>query len=433
MTPTKKLCHISTAFIIALIPVLISCESSTTARPPAYESHLSGSFLRVVELENYIHSSTNAIEVQVDSVSSYVHLDENGWIAFHAEIPVSGKYDISIQASSNTPDPTTLWIEDHLDKPFGQPHNITGKIIFHDTIGKFSTVTVVGTPLRSGNHSMKLHFDQGINIDCIKFNLLHEKKPTPLHLKQHTEGNQWSLVWSDEFESGTIDSTKWSFDFGNWGWGENGLQNYTDCHEKNAWVQNGKLIIEARKNDRGNEWTSARLSTQGKVSFLYGKYEIRAKVPANDGTWASVWTRGDQYVDEGSKHTCGEISILDCRGDEINDETGSGTVHASKHVGSDYFNVEGQNSGSIVVEDLSGKFHTYSVEWMPNKIMEYVDDKLYAVYDESSTDLSWPHDNSQNIIMELAIGGNSGGQTAMHEHVKSSRMIIDYVRVYELR
>jgi beta-glucanase (GH16 family) len=94
--------------------------------------------------------------------------------------------------------------------------------------------------------------------------------------------------------------------------------------------------------------------------------------------------------------------------------------------------MESQYSGLTEVRNMNNEFHTYSVEWMPNKIMEYVDDRLYAVYDQSSTDLSWPHGNPQNIIMELAIGGYSGSATEI-ENTESPIMVIDYVRVYELK
>lgn len=433
LIPNRKLHYILAGFIFSIIPILISCESHIRIKPSATHSDLSGFTQSMIEIENYLQTSALADVITVDSSTSYVHLSGAGWIEFEANIPVSGIYDISINVSSNSLTQTKLWIEDHLNKPANQPHNITGKITFHDSIGKFSAVKVVGTPLRSGSHLMKLYFDQSIDIDWVKFKLAHKSKPTPVNLRQHTEGTQWSLVWSDEFESNTIDTTRWSYDVGNWGWGENGMQFYTRCRKENSRIENGKLIIEARKNNMGKAWTSARLSTKGKVSFLYGKYEIRAKVPVEDGTWTSVWTRGDCYVDESSKPECGEISILECHGYEIDDDTGDGIIHASKHNGSDYFNMEGQNSGSIAVNGMNFEFHTYSIEWMPNKIMEYVDDRLYAVYDQSSTDLSWPFDKPQNIIMELAIGGHSGSVTEVGENVRSSKLVIDYVRVYELR
>ena len=84
------------------------------------------------------------------------------------------------------------------------------------------------------------------------------------------------------------------------------MQYYTNCRKENSRIENGELIIEARKNDMGKDWTSARLTTKGKVSFVYGKIEVRAKVPAEDGTWASVWTQGDQYIDENSKPAFGD-------------------------------------------------------------------------------------------------------------------------------
>jgi beta-glucanase (GH16 family) len=419
-------------WIICVIPVLISCESPIKIKPSIAQMQLNGQGQTKIEIENYLRTSTNADVIFIDTSSSYVHLGETGWVEFEVNIPASGIYNISLSVSPNSPNPTNLWIEDATDEANHQPHNITGKITVQETMGTFSTIDIFGAPLRSGNHLMKMYTDQCIDIDWVSFDLSHTNKRTPLLLRQGTEGTQWSLVWADEFDSNSIDSTNWSYEVGDWGWGENDKQYYTRCRTENARIENGKLIIEARKNDMGKAWTSARLSTRGKVSFLYGKYEIRAKIPVEDGTRASVWTQGDHYVDEGSKPQCGEISILECHGSEIDDQTGDGTVHASKHMGSDYFNLEGQHNGWTAVSNMNSEFHTYSVEWLPNKIMEYVDDKLYAVYDQSSTDLSWPDDNPQNIIMELAIGGHSGDATEV-ANIESTMLVIDYVRVYELR
>ncbi len=140
---------------------------------------------------------------------------------------------------------------------------------------------------------------------------MKRQQNTPNSLKQKMKGEDWELVWSDEFDGqGLPDTTKWSYNIGDWSWGNNEPQYYTEGKLKNARQEDGHLIIEAHKNDDGNAWTSARLSTQGKQSFLYGKIEFKAKVPVGRGTWAAGWLLGDAYGDEISWHYCGEFDFL---------------------------------------------------------------------------------------------------------------------------
>ena len=142
---------------------------------------------------------------------------------------------------------------------------------------------------------MKLHLNgKGAKVDWVKFTLMKKHQLTPQTLTQKTDGTEWKIVWSDEFDGeGLIDTSKWTYDIGNWGWGNNELQYYTENRLENARQENGNLIIEARKNDMGEQWTSARLTTRGKVTFVYGRIECRAKVPPNRGNWAAGWTLGD--------------------------------------------------------------------------------------------------------------------------------------------
>ncbi|MCX8074050.1 MAG: glycoside hydrolase family 16 protein, partial [Clostridia bacterium] len=107
----------------------------------------------------------------------------------------------------------------------------------------------------------------------------------------------WRLVWSDEFDyTGKPDSNKWGYDIGGGGWGNQELQYYTDRLE-NARVENGKLIIEARReNYGGREYTSARLVSRNKGDWLYGRFEIRAKLPGGRGTWPAIWMLPTDWV-----------------------------------------------------------------------------------------------------------------------------------------
>ena len=280
---------------------------------------------------------------------------------------------------------------------------------------------------------MKLHFDQSAYFDNIVFTLLKDHQITPKTLKQNTDGENWEVVWSDEFNGLEIDTTLWTYDIGNWGWGNGELQYYTEERKENARVEDGNLIIEARKNDNGHEWTSARLTTRGKTSFIYGRIEFRAKVPSGKGNWAAGWTLGDEYIDELSWPYCGEIDILESVGYEMNDTTGNGIAHASAHSGAYYFKLGNQPTGVIDVENMNNSYHIYAVEWLPDAIYSYVDGILYATYNDTSTDLSWPFSKPQNIILNLAMGGGWGGYYGIDPNLTSQKMIIDYVRVYELR
>lgn len=100
----------------------------------------------------------------------------------------------------------------------------------------------------------------------------------------------YSLVWSDEFDVDALpDTTKWSYDIGGGGWGNNELQFYTNQPE-NAYVSKGNLVIETKKERyQSRNYTSARLLTKNKAAWAYGKFEIKAKLPKGVGTWPAIW------------------------------------------------------------------------------------------------------------------------------------------------
>jgi beta-glucanase (GH16 family) len=211
------------------------------------------------------------------------------------------------------------------------------------------------------------------------------------------------------------------------------LQYYTEGRQENARIENGNLIIEARKNDMQEKWTSARLTTRGKTTFVYGRIEISAKVPAERGNWAAGWTLGDNYVDELSWPYCGEIDIMESVGYEMNDTTGDGIAHASVHCGAYYFKLNNHHTGITEVQNMKDEFHLYAIEWTPEYIKAFVDGKEYFSYDDTTDELTWPFDKPQNIILNLAMGGGWGGAQGMDESVSSQQIIIDYVRVLELQ
>ncbi len=255
---------------------------------------------------------------------------------------------------------------------------------------------------------------------------------TPTTLFQSTEGDEWVLVWSDEFDGkSTPREDYWTCDLGNWGWGNNELQYYTEGRPENARQEGGNLVIEARRGDLGQPWTSARLTTRGKISFLYGKVELRAKVPATDGAWAAGWFLGDAYRDEKSWPYCGEIDVLEGVGREIDDATGNGINHASCHTRAFYFKQGNHISNRIDVKAMADEFHTYTLEWYPDRITVALDGEVYYVYDKTNGPLEWPFDKPQNLILNLAMGGGMGGE--VDPAAERVRYVIDYVRVFGRR
>jgi beta-glucanase (GH16 family) len=409
-------------FLISLIfigTVLINCKSKKTSTPKKIEIQ--------VEAENLNKSSVNFEIYNSESKNAFIKANSSGWIAFDVNIPVAGRYKSQVKIKSLTGSQINCWIEDYYDNKDDRTYNITGNIL----VNNLSTYSKDGSPLNKGLHKMKLHFNDSVNIDWIKFSLLKKHQSSPKTMTQKMDGSEWRIVWADEFEGTEIDSKKWTYDIGNWGWGNGEEQYYTENRKENARIEDGNLIMEARRNDMGKSWTSARLTTRGKTSFLYGKIEFRAKVPFNKGNWSAGWLLGDDYIDELSWPYCGEIDILESVGYEMDDETGNGIAHASTHSRAGYFKLGNQPTNTIALKNMSNKYHIYAVEWTPDKIRVLVDDNHYFTYLNIDTMSSWPFNKPQNIILNLTIGGGWGGYYGIDKNTNSQKMVIDYVRVYE--
>ncbi len=381
---------------------------------------------------NHSKVSINAIDYTASegevsqSNGQIMHKDGKSWLAFDVMIKEAGRYKIEVDAKGEG----VFWIEDYYDNKDGRTYDITGKM----SLSAGNEVPVkIGSPMNEGLHKIKLHVSgKNVTINELRFDLIKPHKNSPVTFTQAMDGKEWGLIWSDEFEGSEVDTTKWTYDIGNWGWGNSELQYYTVGRKENARVENGHLIIEALKDDLDYPWTSARLTTRGKESFLYGKIEFRAKVPAEKGNWAAGWTLGDAYVDELSWPYCGEIDILESVGYEVN-EDGRGIAHVTVHTPAYYFKINNQISNTKEIKDITNSFHTYSVEWTPSEIRGYVDGELYYRYDKNANEMEWPFDKPQNIVLNLAIGGGWGGAMGIDSTMTSQKFTIDYVRVYELK
>lgn len=416
---------------IFIIVGLVSCVRNAEKEQGTTQKETSKSGLSVItQVENFIESNG---EISKKGGKEITSLKGESWASYDVDIPVAGRYKFEVSASADS-EGATVWMEDYIKNEDGRTYNVTGAV----TVANNNTFTISnkdGSPLNKGVHKMKLHLKgDNVKVDWFKFTLMKKHQVTPQTLTQKTDGKEWKVVWADEFNGeGIPDTTKWTFDIGNWGWGNNELQYYTEKRIENARQEDGNLIIEARKNDMGEEWTSARLTTRGKVSFLYGRIEFRAKVPVEKGNWAAGWTLGDKYIDELSWPYCGEIDILETVGYELDDESGDGKAHASAHSGAYYFKLGNQPTGITDVKNMHDEFHTYAVDWSPEGMIATVDGIEYFSYDDTSTELAWPFGQPQNLILNLAMGGGWGGQKGMHETATSQKFILDYVRVYEKR
>jgi beta-glucanase (GH16 family) len=356
-------------------------------------------------------------------------LEADSAYRFELEVPETGRYRSILRFSNAEATDAILWIEDYVENPDGRTYNITSNMVA--AAGASERVYKEGSPLQKGKHPLKVHCSSGkVSIDTILFEMMRPHEMTPEVLTASTQGEEWELIWSDEFDGkGLPDPSKWTYDVGNWGWGNNEPQYYTDGREKNVRMEGGNLIIEAHRNDMDEPWTSARLTTRGKTSFLYGKLEFRAKAPAGDGTWAAGWLLGDDYRDEISWPYCGEVDILECIGKEIDDETGDGINHGSCHTRAYYFKQNNHITNTIPVKDMVNTFHTYTAEWDSLEMRLYVDGEHYYTYDKTADRLEWPFDQPQNIIINLAMGGGMGG--AIDTSLNSASFVLDYVRWYE--
>jgi beta-glucanase (GH16 family) len=234
-------------------------------------------------------------------------------------------------------------------------------------------------------------------------------------------------VWSDEFDyEGKPDPTKWGYDIGGHGWGNNELQYYTD-DVKNASVSNGKLFITAIQERVGDRlYSSARVISKGKGDFLYGRFEFKAKLPTGKGTWPALWMLPTDWR-YGDWPKSGEIDIMEHVGFDQD------RVHITVHTEAYNHTLGTQVGKNKMVPGASTDFHLYRVDWTPYAIRGYIDDeKLFEFINEGKGYPKWPFDKRFHFLMNIAVGGNWGGAQGVDENIWPQTMEIDYVRVYKM-
>lgn len=250
---------------------------------------------------------------------------------------------------------------------------------------------------------------------------------TFLHSCSSPKQEEWKLIWSDEFNyTGLPDTSKWNYDVGGDGWGNNELQYYTNADTNNAVVRDGKLIITARKQAfSSNGYTSARLISKYKGDWLYGRIEVKAKLPAGKGMWPAIWMLPTDWKYGGWPES-GEIDIMENVG-FIPD-----SVFSSVHTKSFNHVIGTQKTKGLFLGDVYSSFHVYAVEWNKDSLHFFVDNNNFFSFTNSGKGFEeWPFDKRFHLLMNIALGGNWGGAQGVDSSVTASSMKVDYVRVYQ--
>ena len=232
-------------------------------------------------------------------------------------------------------------------------------------------------------------------------------------------GQQWKLVWQDEFNGPKLDETKWN--------------RLGDSKRRDGfWIQEdaylsgkGTLLLRTRKD--GDRYTCGAVNTRGKFEQGLGRWEARIRVPSGMGIWPAYWLLGANYPQVGWP-ACGEIDIMENVGFEPT------RIHGTVHTAA-YNHVQGTAKGAnVTIANPWEDFHVYAMEWYADRIDVFVDGQKYFTFrNEGTGSAAWPFDKPQYLLINLAIGGSWGGQRGIDDTRFPHRYVVDYVRVYQQR
>lgn len=243
----------------------------------------------------------------------------------------------------------------------------------------------------------------------------------------------YKLVWSEEFETGSkLNEDEWKYETGNGvgGWGNNESQYYTK-DSRNCFIQDGKLVIRALEQQTGiYKYTSARVRTYGETSWKYGRFDIKAKLPMGGGSWPAIWMMPLDSV-YGGWPKSGEIDIMETSYSIYRNKI-LGTTHTTNGHGGSAI-----GGSKVVGETIYKDYHTYSIEWLPDKIIWYIDNVEYYRYTPTRFNACpnssiWPYDQKFFLILNVAIGGSMGGaiDPELFSYYDVS-MYIEEIKIYQ--
>lgn len=301
---------------------------------------------------------------------------------------------------------------------------------------KTISIAVVGDDLKEGDDDFKIILSAAVNAAIYKgiglaviVNDDNRVDFTNAGYDAPTSYPGYTLAWADEFNGTTLDMATWSFENGDGcpgicGWGNNELEYYTGRPE-NLFFQDGKMIIEARKeNYAGKSYTSSKILTRGKKVFKYARIDIRAKLPKGKGIWPAFWLLPQNNVFGGWPKS-GEIDLMEMIGHEPN--RSYGTLHFGPGPGSTQLGRNYVLPSGI----FNDEFHVFSLEWTNNQIKWLIDGNLYSTYTNADFGANnYPFNEDFFLIVNMAVGGNWPGSPDATTYFPQW-LILDYIRVYQ--
>ena len=344
------------------------------------------------------------VQPHITISSSLFHIVEDASPA-SVNLPVilSTAYNKVVTVDYSTADSTAIAGKDYVAISSGQITFQPGET------AKVITINIMQDTAQKQDVYLCVNFSNPVNADL-----------TNSHMRLKIINVDYAnLVWSDEFTDASLNSANWNYETGKSGWGNNELENYTNSVE-NVHLDSGYLHISAL-NPSGTDYTSGRITTQGKKEFTYGKFVIRAKLPEGQGIWPALWMLGGNISTVGLPQ-CGEIDMMELLGQTPNKVYG--TVH---------WNDNGHKSsgGNLILNSgsFSDSFHIFTFVWTPNHFKWIVDNQQYFESDRSGIS-NFPWDLPEFFIFNVAVGGNWPGYPD-NTTVFPQHMIVDYIRVYQ--
>jgi beta-glucanase (GH16 family) len=281
--------------------------------------------------------------------------------------------------------------------------------------------------------SMKIlhkYFVAFLLFPTIFFSCTQKKEIPEIKAAEQVIEKNWQFettpMWQDDFNTGTaVDATKWSFETGGNGWGNNELQYYTNGN--NASISGGNLIIAAKKELLQNrDYTSTRMVTKGKGDWLYGRFEIKAKLPKGRGTWPAIWMLSSDNA-YGTWPSSGEIDIMEHVGYQQDN------IYCSIHT-SAYNHTRGtQKTTTKFIAGSTDDFHVYRIDWTPYAVRGFIDGISYFEFLNNNTGFTaWPFNKPFHLLLNVAVGGDWGGVQGVDNSIFPTTMQVDYVKVYKM-
>lgn len=361
------------------------------------------------------------------SISSVTSFEGDDATNFNFKVSASAVAEKDIQVNYSTEEVTAGIGTDFVEKS-GTVTIATGER------EAFIEINIVTDTIKEADEEFKVVLSNPVNATLSTAEGLGTIRNDDTYIFVSEEGYEtpdnytgYDLVWRDEFNgSGALNSSDWTHEIGNSGWGNNESQYYTEGTH-NAFQSGGRLVIEAREeNFSGAPYTSARVITKDKRTFTHGRVDIRAILPEGQGIWPALWMLGNNISTIGWP-ACGEVDIMELVGHEPS------TVHGTAHWG-----VQGQGSSTfkgnpynlISDEKFSEKFHVFSIIWEPGEITWYVDDNQYFRLTNADVNGAYPFDMEFFFIFNIAVGGNWPGYPDATTQFPQ-RMYVDYIRVFQ--